>query len=144
MSYPLVPLLGRSNLKLLCRRLYCTAESRIFHRTPTGYTAERKTRRKRNRGCYGLLSIPRQPSSPPTSPPPPHRASVTPPAATLSGLAEGRLLPPPPLTPPSHAEFVWFSASSVKSEDGLYLGAQTCYSWIWTAFVIIYEFELKW
>jgi len=34
------------------------------------------------------------------SPSPPHRASVAPPAATLSGLAEGRLLPPPhPRTP---------------------------------------------
>jgi hypothetical protein len=32
-------------------RLYGTAESRIFHQTPAGHTAERKTRRKRNRGC---------------------------------------------------------------------------------------------
>jgi hypothetical protein len=31
--------------------VYGTAESRIFHRTPAGHTAERKTRRKRNRGC---------------------------------------------------------------------------------------------
>jgi hypothetical protein len=31
--------------------LYGTAESRIFHRTPAGHTAERKTRRKRNRSC---------------------------------------------------------------------------------------------
>jgi hypothetical protein len=50
-------------------------------------------------------------------------------------------LPPPlyPCTP--HAEFVWLSASSAKSEDGLYLGAQKCCSWIWTAFVIMYEFD---
>ncbi len=49
---------------------------------------------------------------------------------------------PPPLSP--MAEFMWFSASSAKSEDGLYLGAQKCCSWIRTAFVIMYEFELKW
>ena len=51
---------------------------------------------------------------------------------------------PPLTTPPSQAEFMWFSASSAESEDGLYLGAQKCYSWIRTAFVIMYEFELKW
>ena len=51
----------------------------------------------------------------------------------------------PPLDPRTpHAEFMWFSASSAKSEDGLYLGAQKCCSWIRTAFVIMYEFELKW
>ncbi len=60
------------------------------------------------------------PSSPPS---PPHRASVAPPAATLSGLAEGRLLPPPSTHAPPMAEFEQFSASSAKSEDGLYLGA---------------------
>jgi hypothetical protein len=55
--------------------------------------------------------------------------------------------PPPPFlsySPPPMAEFMWFSASSAKREDGLYLGAQKCYSWIRTAFVIMYEFELKW
>jgi hypothetical protein len=55
--------------------------------------------------------------------------------------------PPPPSSPtipPSQAEFMWFSAFSAKSEDGLYLGAQKCCSWIRTAFVIMYEFELKW
>jgi hypothetical protein len=80
-------------------QLYGTAESRIFHRTPAGHTAEKKTRRKRNRGCYGLLSVPRQPSSSPHSSPP-QCASIAPPAATLSGLAEGRLLPPPTVPPP--------------------------------------------
>ncbi len=55
------------------------------------------------------------------------------------------LFPAPPLYPCTpHAEFMWFSASSAKSEDGLYLGAQKYYSWIWTAFVIMYEFEVKW
>ncbi len=84
--------------------VYSTAESGIFHRTPAGHTAERKTRRKRNRGCHGLLSIPRQPSSPSPSPSPPsHRASVAPPAAMLSGLAEGRLLPLPRPPPSTHA-----------------------------------------
>ncbi len=29
---------------------------RNFYRAPAGYTADRKTRRKRNMGCYGLLS----------------------------------------------------------------------------------------
>jgi hypothetical protein len=31
--------------------VYGTAESRTFYRTPAGYTADKKTRRKRNRGC---------------------------------------------------------------------------------------------
>ncbi len=41
--------------------LYGTARSRIFYRTHAGYTAKRKTRRKRNRGCQGLLSVAHQP-----------------------------------------------------------------------------------
>ncbi len=47
--------------------------------------------------CYLLHATP-----PPLLqlPPSPHRASVAPPAATLSGLAEGRLLPPPPTHSP--------------------------------------------
>jgi hypothetical protein len=94
--------------------LHCL-NAEFFHRTPAGHTAEGKTRRKRNRGCYELLSIPRQPSSPPS--PPPYRASVAPPAATLSGLAEGRLLPPLSTHAPPIAEFEQFSASSAKSED---------------------------
>jgi hypothetical protein len=32
------------------RKMYGTAESRTFYGTPVGYTAEKKTRRKRNRG----------------------------------------------------------------------------------------------
>ncbi len=59
------------------------------------------------------------------------------------------LIKPPPFLsysapPPLQAEFMWFSAFSTKSEDGLYLEAQKCCSWIQTAFVIMYEFELKW
>jgi hypothetical protein len=44
---------------------------------------------------------------------------------------EWRLSSPPPHTapPPSYAEFMWFSASSAKSEDGLHLEAQKCCSW---------------
>ncbi len=123
---------------------WCIAlpKAEFFHRTPAGHTAERKTRRKRNAGCYELLSAPCHPSSPPS--PSPHRASVAPPAATLSGLAEGRLLPPPFTHVPPIAEFEQFSASSAKSKDGLYLGAWKCCSWIWTAFVIMYEFEVQW
>jgi hypothetical protein len=66
-----------------------------FYRTPAGYTADRKTRRKRNMVCYMLLSAACHLSS---SSPPPHRASVAPPTATLSGLAGGGR-PPPPHTP---------------------------------------------
>jgi hypothetical protein len=96
---------------LMKKHRLCTAllKAEFFHRTPAGHTAERKTRRKRNRGYYELLSIPSQPSAPP-SPPPPHRASVAPPAATLSGLAEGRLLPPPPQPPPPP----WLNLSSFQ------------------------------
>ncbi len=67
----------------------------IFYRTPAGYTVDRKTRRKRNMGCYWLLSASCHPS-----PPSPHRASVALPAATLSGLAgRGRPLPLPQIPP---------------------------------------------
>ncbi len=48
--------------------LFCTATCGIFYRTPAGYTADRKTRRKRNMGCYEPLSASCHPS--PTSPPP--------------------------------------------------------------------------
>ncbi len=53
---------------------WCIAlpNAEFFHRTPAGRTSERKTRRKRNRGCYELLFIPRQPS-----PPPPHPAHLS-------------------------------------------------------------------
>ncbi len=52
------------------KNLYGTAKSRIFHRTPAGYTAKKKTRRKRNRGCQKLLSVARQPLPLPPLPPP--------------------------------------------------------------------------
>jgi hypothetical protein len=48
--------------------VYGTAESRTFYRTPAGYTVEKKTRRKRNRGCQELLSVSHQPLPPPLSP----------------------------------------------------------------------------
>ena len=44
---------------------YGTARSRIFYRTPAGYTAKKKTRRKRNRSYQGLLSVAHQPLPPP-------------------------------------------------------------------------------
>jgi hypothetical protein len=64
------------------RKGYCSALSRAkFNRTPDGYTAGRKTRRKRDMSCYGLLSAARHPSSPPflTSPtsPLPHIARLS-------------------------------------------------------------------
>jgi hypothetical protein len=45
-----------------------------FYRTPAGYTAEKKTRRKRNRGYQGLLSVAHQPLPP--SPFLPHTARL--------------------------------------------------------------------
>ncbi len=54
--------------------------------------------RQGERGTGVAMSCYLSHANPPLPPPPPHRASVAPPAATLSGLAEGRLLPPPPST----------------------------------------------
>jgi hypothetical protein len=76
--------------------VYGTAESRIFHRTPAGHTADKKTRRKRNRGCYGLLSIPRQPFSP--LPSPTSRVCRT--ACGYVIRISWRKAPPPSHTPP--------------------------------------------
>ena len=87
----------------LCILIWCNCVLhccvRNFYQTPAGYTADRKTRRKRDVGCYGLLSatshrLPHLPHLPPS----PHWASVAPPAA-MSGL-EGRGEPPPPPFPP--------------------------------------------
>ncbi len=138
-SVSLLPLLFRDaplSAWYCCLGLYGTAESRIFHRTPAGHTAEKKMRRKRNRGCYGLLSVPRQPVSPLPLPPPTPRVYRT--ACGYVIRISWRETPPPSDSPPpSQAEFMWFSASSAKSEDGLYLETQKCYSWIRTAFVIM-------
>ncbi len=65
----------------------------------------------------------------------------------VSQAAQGeqRLSSPPPLHPRTpHGQNMWFSDFSAKSEDGIYLEAQKCCSWIRTAFVIMYEFEWKW
>ncbi len=88
-----------SNFDIFLLLLFCTATCEIFYQTPAGYTADRKTRRKRNMGCYELLSVSCHPSPPLQLPPSPHRASVAPPAATLSGLTGGGRPPPSP-TPP--------------------------------------------
>jgi hypothetical protein len=57
--------------------------------------------RQGERGIWVAMSCYLLHATPPP-PPSPHRASVAPPAAMLSGLAEGRLLPPlpPPTYPP--------------------------------------------
>jgi hypothetical protein len=52
--------------------------------------------------------------------------------------------PPPPHPRTPHGQNMWFSGFSAKSEDGLYLEAQKCCSWIRTAFLIMYEFEWQW
>jgi len=56
--------------------------------------------------CYLFHVTPFPPSN---LPPSPHRASVAPPAATLSGLAEGRLLPPLPHPHTSHCRILAIS-----------------------------------
>ncbi len=57
----------------------CSAllSAEFFHRTPAGYTAERMTRRKRNMGCYGLLSASCHLSPPPSNFPPPHTVHLS-------------------------------------------------------------------
>ncbi len=87
------------------RYLYGATKSRIFYRTPAGYTAKKKTRRKRNRGCQELLSVAHQPLPPPP-PSPPHRAPAALPGAALSGLAERR--PPPSPSHPHDQKLVIF------------------------------------
>jgi hypothetical protein len=59
--------------------------------------------------CYLLHA---NPLLPPSSLPSPHRASVAPPAATLSGLAEGRPLPPLPPLPHPGTPHCWKLAIS--------------------------------
>ncbi len=75
------------------------------------------------------------------SPPPPR-----PLPPTRDKRLAGSVFPvPPPLHPHTpHGWNMWFSGFSAKSEDGLYLEAQKCCSWVQTAFVIMYKFEWKW
>jgi hypothetical protein len=46
---------GREEAGRIVKVLYGTAESRTFYRTPAGYTADRKTRRKRNVVCANIF-----------------------------------------------------------------------------------------
>ncbi len=96
--------------------------------------------RQGERGIWVAMSCYLFQATPPTSPSP-HRASVAPPAATLSGLAEGR--PPPPTYSPL-LFLISFQQPRPICKGGLYSGAQKCCSWIWTAFVIMYEFSVQW
>ncbi len=80
----------------------CSAllRAEYFHRTPAGYTADRKMRRKRNMGCYELLSASCHPSPPPpTSPLPTPRICRT--ACGHVIRISWRETPPPP--PPTHS-----------------------------------------
>jgi hypothetical protein len=72
---------------------------RIFHRTPAGYTADRKTRRKSNMSCYVLLSAV---SNPPLLPatPPPHCAPISPACGCVIRIRRTRESSPSP-TPPT-------------------------------------------
>jgi hypothetical protein len=81
--------------------VYCTAESRNFFIEPPPDTQRKE--RQGERGMWVAMScyLPHATPPFPPSPLPLYRASVALPAATLSGLAEGRLLPPPlPTYPP--------------------------------------------
>ncbi len=70
-----------------------------FYRTPAGYTVDRKTRRKRNMGCYGLLSASWHPSPPPTSPLPTLRICRTACGHVIRISWQRETPPPPPNTP---------------------------------------------
>ncbi len=65
-NFSLVSLTPLKNDRRRQRHLFCTATCGIFYQTPTGYTAQRKTRRKRNMGCYELLSTSCHPPPLPT------------------------------------------------------------------------------
>ena len=63
-----------------------------FHRTPVGYTAKKKERRKRNRSYQGLLAVAQQPSPPLPLPPFTHAARLL---GCLGPVIRTR--PPPPI-----------------------------------------------
>ncbi len=95
--------------------LYGTAESRIFHRTPAGHTAEKKTRRKRNRGCYGLLSVPRQPFSPLPLPPTSRACRI---ACGYVIRISWRETPPPSHSPPPSTGWIYVIFSNLGQKRG--------------------------
>jgi hypothetical protein len=103
-------------------KVFCTATCEIFYRTPAGYTADRKTRRKRNVGCCGLLSAANH-----HPPPPPHLPPSPPPTLCVCHTACGHVIrirglreSPPPTPPQDYGQIL---AASPKVEDGLHFGA---------------------
>jgi hypothetical protein len=87
---------------------------KFFHRTPAGYTAVRKTRRKRNMSCYVLLSAVSNPLLLLATPPPPC-APFHLPVAVFIRIRRTRESPPPhTLTPMVNSE-----AAAAEIEDGL-------------------------
>ncbi len=75
--------------------LFGSITCKIFHRTPAGYTADRKKWRKGNMSCLVLLSAVSKPLSPP-----PSRAPVSPACGCVIRIRRTRESPPPPLCTP--------------------------------------------
>ncbi len=73
---------------------------RNFYRTPAGYTADRKTRRKGNMSCYGLLSAASHPSPPPPPSPLPTLRVCRTACGYVIRIRGLRESPPPPPSPP--------------------------------------------
>jgi hypothetical protein len=104
--------------------LCCTAKCGLFSSNPRRIHSGKKDKEKEEYGLLWAVIYPMPPLlSPLQLPPFPHRASVAPPAATLSGLAEGRLLPRPLPHPRTPHCWIWTVFSDLgQSEDSLRLG----------------------
>ncbi len=79
--------------------LYSTAESRIFSSNPRRMHSGKEDEEKEEQGLLWAVICPTPIHPPSPSPPAPRVCRTAAPAATLSGLAERRLLPltvPPP------------------------------------------------
>ncbi len=77
------------------------------------------------------------PSPPALTPPPP-------PINVITGSQPALCFRPPPLHPHPPEDYSQILATWAKIEDGLHLGACEYGGWIWTAFVIMYEFSVPW